>query len=74
MITAVLRIEFLLFLSSAFLLFVHVSLVMVFRHESCIRPGIRHEPMLIGCRIYPETRLPVMRVSRFVSDHVKLTP
>ena len=37
---------------------------MLFRHESYIRRGIRHEPVLIGCRIHPETFLPVMRVSR----------
>jgi hypothetical protein len=37
---------------------------MLFRHESCIRRGIRHEPLLIGCRIHPETWLPVRRVSR----------
>jgi hypothetical protein len=27
---------------------------MVFRHESCIRRGLRHEPVLIGCRIPPD--------------------
>ena len=37
---------------------------MSFRRESCIRRGIRHEPVLVGCRIHPETWLPVMRVSR----------
>ena len=37
---------------------------MYFRHESCIRRGCRHEPVLIGCRIHPETWLPVRRVSR----------
>lgn len=35
---------------------------MWFRHESCIRRGCRHEPLLIGCRIHPETCLPVRRV------------
>ena len=37
---------------------------MLFRHESCIRRGIRHEPVLIGCRIHPETCVPARRVSR----------
>jgi hypothetical protein len=35
-------------------------LVTLFRQESCIRRDIRHEPMRIGCRIHPETFLPVM--------------
>jgi hypothetical protein len=37
---------------------------MSFRRESWISRGIRHEPMLVGWRIHPETWLPVMRVSR----------
>jgi hypothetical protein len=37
---------------------------MFFRHESCIRRGFRHEPVLIGCRIHPETCVSVRRVSR----------
>src|SRR5579871_563550 len=37
---------------------------MLFRHEPCIRRRIRHEPLLIGCRIHPETYVPVRRVSR----------
>jgi hypothetical protein len=40
---------------SAFLSFVLSELVMLFRHRSCIRRKLRHEPMLIGCRIHPET-------------------
>jgi hypothetical protein len=35
-----------------------------FRHESCIRRGCRHEPVLIGFRIHPETCVLVRRVSR----------
>jgi hypothetical protein len=31
------------------------QLVLWFRHESCIRRNFRHEPVLIGCRIHPET-------------------
>ena len=49
---------------SAFLSFVLEQLAMSFRRESCIRRGIRHEPVLIGCRIHPETCVPVRRVSR----------
>lgn len=37
---------------------------MWFRHESCIRRDIRHEPLLLGCRSHPETCVPVRRVSR----------
>ena len=37
---------------------------MLFRHESCIRRDCRHELLLIGCRIHPETCVPVRRVSR----------
>jgi len=62
--TAVSRIEFLLLLSSASLSFVLEQLVISFRRESCIRRGFRHEPVLIGCRIHPETCVPVRRVSR----------
>jgi hypothetical protein len=50
--------------SSAFLSFVLEQLVLSFRRESCIRRGFRHEPVLIGCRIHPETCVPVRRVSR----------
>jgi hypothetical protein len=35
-----------------------------FRRESYIRRAFRHEPVLIGCRIHPETYVPVRRVSR----------
>jgi len=41
--------------SSLWLLsFVLERLAMFFRRESCIRRGIRHEPVPIGCRIHPE--------------------
>ena len=49
---------------SGYLFFVLWQLAMFFRHESCIRRGFRHEPVLIGCRIHPETCVPVRRVSR----------
>jgi hypothetical protein len=52
------------FLASCLSPSVQEQLVMCFRHESCIRRGIRHEPVLIGCRIHPETCVPVRRVSR----------
>ena len=35
-----------------------------FRRESYIRRAFRHEPVLIGCRIHPETYVAVRRVSR----------
>lgn len=69
--TAVWRIEFLLLLSSAFLSFVLEQLVMSFRRESCIRRGYRHEPVLIGCRIHPETCVLVRRVSRLAEPGVE---
>lgn len=64
--TAAWRIEFLHFpfLASCLSSSVQEQLVMFIRHESCIRRGIRHEPVLIGCRIHPETFVPVRRVSR----------
>ena len=52
------------FLASLSFVFAQEQLVMLFRHESCIRRGFRHEPVLIGCRIHPETYVPVRRVSR----------
>jgi hypothetical protein len=46
------------------LFFVPGWLSILFRRESCIRRDSRHEPVRIGCRIHPETWLPVRRVSR----------
>jgi hypothetical protein len=50
--------------SCGFWPFVPGWLSILLRRESCIRRGFRHEPMLIGCRIHPETWVLVMRVSR----------
>jgi hypothetical protein len=50
--------------SCGFWPFVPGWLSILSRRESCIRRGCRHEPLRIGCRIHPETWLPVRRVSR----------
>jgi len=45
---------------------------MWFRHEPCIRRGFRHEPVLIGCRIHPETFVAAVRsVSRLAGGRVR---